>query len=138
MKITTRTQLKGYGLSDYQATAITRDLTPIGKEGRSNTYSVCAVIVMIEERLKNPKIKADTKKSLTTVLDELQKRINNVTPVFVQPSTDPELSRLARKAYQAMQKADAHLADSLATAATHKGKNVRKSKQKVVYAEFGN
>ena len=34
----TRTQLKGYGISYYQAKAVTKNLVPIGQEKRTNIY----------------------------------------------------------------------------------------------------
>lgn len=122
MKTTTKQQLIGYGLSEYQASTITKGLTPVGKEKRSNSYSLTDAIASIKERLENRKIKAQTRQVLDIVLEMLIQRLNNVIPAPFNKGTDPELSKISKKAFEAMVAVDEHINEMKATSATLKGK----------------
>jgi hypothetical protein len=120
---TTRQQLRGYGASSYQARVITKDIEPVGQEGRSNAYLVQAVITSIRDYLQNPRVRPRTQQALNQVLNSLLERLGNVVEMSFEQGADSELSRLTRQLAQAMSNTDRVLADLKATAATIKGKN---------------
>lgn len=122
MTTTTKQQLIGYGLSEYQATTITKGLIPVGSERRKKVYSLSDAIAAILERLENRRIKAQTRQSLEVVLNALRQRLNNVVPASFVKGTDPVLSKLAKQALDASLAVDNHINDLKATAATIAGK----------------
>lgn len=122
-KTTTRKQLTGYGASRYQATALTKNLTPVAKQGKAYAYSLTDVIISIREYLQRPRIKPTTRQTFEDILPVLLERLSNVIPVSFGSSTHPEISQLAKQLTQAMADIDNALAELKATAATIKAKS---------------
>ena len=118
----TRTQLKGYGISYYQAKVVTRNIVPIGKENNNNIYSLIDAIASINEYLAKPRIKAKTRNSLVSVLPKLIQQLDNVTPVIFSNGTDPELSKLSKNLLHQVKKTEQSLIKSKARVATLQGK----------------
>ncbi len=77
---TTRSQLKAYGFSNYQAKIITKNLEPISRINQVNIYCLREVITSIKKYLENPRITQKTKKSLVSLLSLLINQLNNVIP----------------------------------------------------------
>ena len=121
-KTMTRQQLKGYGTSRYLATALTKNLTPVAKQGRAYAYSLTDVIISMREYLQRPRIKSTTRQNLFEILPVLLERLGNVIPVPFGDATHPEISQLAKQLTQAMSDTDRVLAELKATAATLKAK----------------
>ena len=118
----TRTQLKGYGISYYQAKVVTRNIVPIGKENNTNIYSLSDVITSIKEYLAKPKIKAKTRTSLVSVLPKLIQQLDNVTTMIFNNGTDPELSKLSKKLFIQVTQTEQSLIKEKARVATLQGK----------------
>ena len=118
----TRTQLKGYGISYYQAKVVTKNIVPIGKVKSTNIYSLPDVIASIKEYLAKPQIKEKTRKSLVAVLPKLIQQLDNVVPVIFDNGTDPELSKLSKKLFIQVTKSEQSLINAKAQVATLQGK----------------
>ena len=116
---TSRIQLKGYGLTRYQAIKITQPLTPISRQGRTYIYSINDVISSIRNTLSNPRIKPQTKNQLTTLLTSLLERLGNVIPLpfNLGKSSHPEIGELTKQLLRAISVTDQNLAELKATAA---------------------
>jgi hypothetical protein len=83
----TRHQLMGFGATQHQATEITKALTAVGKQGRSNLYRLSKVLEAIATRLSNNRIRTATR----TALDKLQSKLNGLTADVVSvPFGAPE------------------------------------------------
>ena len=121
-KTTTRKQLQGYGASRYLATVITKNLTPVTKQGKAYAYALTDVIISIREYKKRPRIKPKTSQTLENILRSLLERLGNVIQVPFSHGTDPEISELAKQLVQAMSDTDSVLAEFKATVATIKAK----------------
>jgi hypothetical protein len=126
MEITTRRQLRGYGLSDYTARKVTQGLTPTDRQGSTYRYSISDVISAIRQALQNSRLKASSKSSMEAVLNSLLASLDNIIPGAFGQSSDPELGRLAQQLVQSMQTTNLALANLEATAVTIKGKRQRR------------
>jgi hypothetical protein len=71
----TRYQLMGFGATKHQATELTKALTPVSKQGRSNLYSLTEMGEAIASRLNNCRIRKATR----TALEQLQTTLNGLT-----------------------------------------------------------
>lgn len=140
MQTTTRAQLKGYGLSDYLATALTKSLNPVRKERNLYHYALNEVITGALAYRERERVKPETRRRLNALLDSLRERQNNVIAVPFTDGTDKELGELAHLAYQTLSKTVKTLADLKAEAATIKGKKDgrRKSSRKVIQTQLVN
>ena len=118
----TRTQLKGYGISYYQAKIVTKNIVPIGKAKSTNIYSLPDAIASIKEYLAKPQIKEKTRKPLVAVLPKLIQQLNNVVPVIFDNGTDPELSKISKKLFIQVTKSEQSLINAKAQVATLQGK----------------
>lgn len=129
---TTRAQLMGYGTTLYLATAITKNLTPLGKENRFNTYSINQVIDNIRLYLNRSRIAPKTRLRLTTILQILLDRLQNVIPLsFEAQKTPSPISLLSKTAFGGLRDIDAHINQLKAKTATLKGKHhVRRRRTK--------
>lgn len=123
MKTTTRSQLKGYGVSRYHAFVITKALTPIGKENRANTYALEEVISSLKEYLKRPRIKPKTLTLFESVLSVLFDQLDNIRKVPFVQATDPNLSKLSKRLYYSLLKTEDHFSTLVAMGAAVKGKD---------------
>jgi hypothetical protein len=134
MQTTTRTQLKGYGLSNYLAITLTKNLTPIRKEKNTNHYALNDVITSTQTYRKRKGVKPKTHRSLNALLNTLQECQDNIIVVPFIKGTDQKLGKLAKHAYQTLSKAVKTLSDLKAEAASIKGKKNgrRKSSRKVI------
>lgn len=124
-KITTRKQLQGYGASRYHARTLTKNLTPVAKQGTAYTYSLSDAIVSIREYLERPRIKPATRQILAAILQVLQERLGNVIEVPFNRATNSEISQLAKQLTRAVSDTDMALAELKSTAATIKAKYSR-------------
>jgi hypothetical protein len=122
-KETDRCQLRGYGLSEYLAIAITKNIQPIRKDGRTAHYALSDVIDSIMRYHDRTRIKPKTKQILANVLSSLVERLDNLAPVGFSGSTDPDLGRLAKQALSLMRSTRSHFAEMKAMVATIEGKN---------------
>jgi hypothetical protein len=140
MQTTTRAQLKGYGLSDYLATALTKSLKRVKKERNTHHYAINEVIAHVRAYQERKRVKPKTRSCLNALLNTLQLRQNNLITVPFTNSTDQELSELAKRAYQTLSKTVKTLSDLKAEAATIKGKKDgrRKSSRKVIQTQLVN
>ncbi|MGJ3245062.1 MAG: hypothetical protein ACFE0I_03185 [Elainellaceae cyanobacterium] len=68
----TRNKLKEFGASDYLARSITKSLSPVGKQGRSNLYLVAEIIAAIDAYFQR-RIRNSTKDCLHLIRAELLK-----------------------------------------------------------------
>ncbi len=118
----TRIQLKGYGISHYQAKVVTKNIVPIEKENNTNIYLLSDAIASIKKYLAKPRIKAKTHQSLISVLPKLIQQLDNVNPIIFSNSTDPELSKLSKKLFLQVTKTEQNLIKTKAQLATLKGK----------------
>jgi uncharacterized protein YqgV (UPF0045/DUF77 family) len=85
----TRHQLMGFGATKHQATELTKALAPVGKQDRSNLYSLSDVLQAITTRLDNKRVRTSTRTALTQLqsdLDELS--INVVSVPFGAPEDE--------------------------------------------------
>lgn len=114
MKTTTRKQLGALGLSKYQVSVLTKPLTPVGKEGRSSTFTLSQIIDAIRQRLNNTRIKQSTQAALTLTLDLLLARLGNI--VSLPQSSHPALKKAGAQLLQSIARTDATLADLQADA----------------------
>ncbi|WP_035829659.1 hypothetical protein [Crocosphaera watsonii] len=121
MNTTTRKQLRGYGLSPYLSIVITKTLTPTKKQGRTLIYDLSEVISAVRIYLTKTRLKPQTRVILQNLLTTLLERINNVVPLPFTRTTDPELSRLAKKAFESLRQAENHFANMKATLAEIRG-----------------
>jgi hypothetical protein len=71
MKTVTRKQLISLGASQYQADLMTKSLTLVCKQGRSNVYNLFAVSDRIRILLDNPRLKSATRDAIQAVRWEL-------------------------------------------------------------------
>lgn len=122
-QVTTRIQLQGYGASRYHAGRLTKEIEPVGCQGRSFAYAIADVITSIRDYLQNPRIKQETRQTLELVLQSLLGRLSNVVEVPFVKGHDAELSKLAKHLQKIMSRTDAALANLKATAATVRGKH---------------
>lgn len=122
-QVTTRTQLKGYGASQYQARMITQNLTPTGISKKSYTYAVSDVISSIKQSLDNSRIQLKTRQNLEAILNTLLDRLGNVIKVPFMQGTDPELSQVSKQLFKKMTKINHYLTELKGNVATLKGKN---------------
>ncbi|WP_013334708.1 hypothetical protein [Gloeothece verrucosa] len=120
---TTRAQLRGYGASEYLAIAITKTLTPIGKEKVFKLYSLKQVVENIREYLKRSRIAPQTRLTLTRLLEVLSKRLQNVIPAAFGQGSDPALSQLSRAAHSKLLEINTHINKLKGQSATIKGKS---------------
>lgn len=118
MKTTTRNQLRGYGLSRYQARTLTESLAPIDQEKRLNIYSLHEVIGAIRQRLENRRLTLTTREKLTETIQELTRRLGNVVSVPFQKGGD----RTSEKAFKALESLSEYESEINAKIATLKGK----------------
>lgn len=140
MQTTTRAQLKGYGLSDYLATALTKSLNPARKERNTHHYALNEVIASVRAYQERERVKPKTRHSLNALLNNLQERQDNLIAVPFTNGTDKELSDLAKRAYRTLSKTGKTLSDLKAEAATIKGKKDgrRKSSRKIIQTQLVN
>lgn len=74
----TRHQLMGFGATQHQATELTKALAPVGKQGRSNLYSLSEVMEAITTRLNNKRIRSSTRAALEKLQATLEALTTNV------------------------------------------------------------
>lgn len=122
-QVTTRTQLKGYGATQYQARKITQNLTPIGINNRSYSYSLVDVISSIKQYLSNSRIKSKTRNNLQVILQILLDRLDNVVKVPFIQGNDPELNQLSKELFKKIVTTNNYLTELEANIASIKGKN---------------
>jgi hypothetical protein len=122
MQTTTRAQLKGYGLSDYLATALTKSLNPVRKERNTYHYAINEVIASVRAYQERERVKPKNRQKLNALLNTLQERQDNLITVPFTNGTDKELGELAKRAYRTLSKTVKMLSDLKAEAATIKGK----------------
>ena len=108
---TTRKQLRGLGLSQYLARAVTRNLTPVRRNGRTYSYSIQNVVASMNCHSSKVRVKPPTRKTLKAASRQLLSTIGNYIPVAFSESSDSELSRFAKKALPQMRKTDRTLAN---------------------------
>ena len=118
----TRTQLKGYGISYYQAKVITKNLVPIEKEKNTNIYLLSDAIASIKEYLAKPKITAKTRQALNSVLPKLFEQLDNITPIIFGNGTDKELNKLSKNLFTKVTKAKQNSIKAKAKISQLKGK----------------
>ena len=119
----TRTQLKGYGISYYQATVVTKNLVIINKEKNTNIYALPDAIASIKEYVAKPRIKEKTRQSFVAILPKLIQQLDNVTPIIFNNGTDLELSKLSKKLFFQVMKTEQNIIKSKAQVAALKGKH---------------
>lgn len=121
---TTRIQLQGYGLTRYQATKVTQGLIPISRHTKAHIYSVNDVIGSTRIILNNHRIKPQTTKQLTTLLNSLLEQLGNVSHFPITPyiSSHSEVGDLARQLLKAMSVTDTNLVKLKGLAANINGK----------------
>jgi hypothetical protein len=110
-KTITRKQLQAYGMSSYQAVTVTQNLTPLGKEGRSNTFNLADVIDSIRTRLSIDRIKLSTRDTLSSTLNQLLERLGNIITIPFVQSENSEIQRAGAQLLQSIARTDATLAD---------------------------
>lgn len=71
MKTVTRRQLRDLGANGYQATLMTKDVSPICQQGRTNVYSLFSVSDRIRNLLENNRIRIATRDALQAIRWEL-------------------------------------------------------------------
>jgi hypothetical protein len=122
--VTTRTQLQGYGLTRYQATKITKLLTPTSRQGRTYNYLVTETIGSIRTDLSSPLLKLINRQRLVVVLEILLERLSNIIPLVAgsDATSHPALGRLTQQLMNAISVTDKSLVDLKATAANINGK----------------
>lgn len=118
----TRNQLKGYGISHYQAKVVTRNIVPICKEKNTNIYPLSNTIVSIKEYLDKPRIIEKTRKSLVAVLPKLIEQLDNIAPLILNNGTDPEFSKLSKKLFMQVTKTEQSLIKAKQKVANIQGK----------------
>jgi hypothetical protein len=121
-KTITRNQLQAYGMSIYQAVTVTQNLTPLGKEGRSNTFALTEVIDSIRKRLNIVRLKLSTRNILGLTLSYLLDRLGNIVEVPFIQSENPEIQKAGAQLLRAIAQTDATLADLQAEALEIKAK----------------
>ena len=104
MQNTTRKQLQGYGLSQYLAIAVTKNIKPVKKDKNTNYYTLPEVIASIKVYLERKKIKQETCSQLKNLLNILEESQDNLIYVPFVKGSDEELSQLAKEAYLALRK----------------------------------
>jgi hypothetical protein len=109
-------QLQAYGMSNYQAVTITKNLTPLGKEGRSTRFAFADVIDSIRKRLNVVRLKLSTRNALISTLSQLLERLGNVVEIPFAQSENPELQKAGIQLLQAIARTDAALGDLKAEA----------------------
>jgi hypothetical protein len=124
LSVTNRVQLKGYGLTRYQATKITQDLTPISKQDRTYVYSVSDAIGSIRTALTNSRLKSLTRQQLLNVLDILLVQLDNIVtlPFNATSSSHPEIGDLTKQLLKARSITNTTLVSLKARVATINGK----------------
>ncbi|OPF15953.1 hypothetical protein B1L04_26565 [Microcystis aeruginosa KW] len=123
MEFTTRNQLKGYGLSSYQAIAVTKSLSPIAKEKCLNCYALGAVITEIKKRLNNRRINPQNCLVLEKTLKELLLRFNsNVVYLPFSLKSEPILEKSSREAFTAFNSLNDYEREIKSVIATLQGK----------------
>jgi hypothetical protein len=115
-KTVTRKQLQAYGMSSYQAVTVTQNLTPFGKESRSNTFTLTDVIDSIRKRLTITRLKLSTRDALSSTLNQLLERLGNIITIPFVQSEDPEIQRAGSQLLQSIARTDVALADLKAEA----------------------
>ncbi|MDV3002551.1 MAG: hypothetical protein N5P05_004206 (plasmid) [Chroococcopsis gigantea SAG 12.99] len=137
MQTTTRPQLIGYGLSDYLATSLTKNIKSVRKERNTYHYLISDVIISIKAYQENKRVKSKTLKSLQFILSILEDRQNNLIAVPFSGGTDKELGELAKCAYKTLSTTLKAFSDLKADVATIKGKKHgrRKSSPKVIQSQ---
>lgn len=113
----TRKQLQAYGVSKYQAEAITKLLSPVAKQGSANLYDLSEIIKSARQYLERPRIKQTTRILLTDLIRALQERLGNVVEVPFAEGSDPEIRKIGARLLSAMSETDAALANLKADAA---------------------
>ena len=121
----TRNQLKGYGITSYQARIITKKIKPIAKCNQSNIYSLQEVIVSIKDYLDKANIKPKTRQSLNSLLPILLEQLDNIVPGIFEKSADRELTRLTKDLFLKVTNLDRKMAKSKALIANIKGKKIK-------------
>jgi hypothetical protein len=123
MKYTTRNQLKGYGLSSYQAIAVTKSLSPIAQEKRLNCYALGDVIAEIQRRITNRRIALKNRLGLEKTLKELLLRFNsNVVSMPFSPKSESTLEQTSREAFKAFNSLNEYESEIKSVIATLQGK----------------
>jgi hypothetical protein len=115
-KTITRKQLQTYGMSSYQAATITQNLTPLGKEGRSNTFALTEVIDSIRKRLNIVRLKLSTRNTLGLTINHLLERFGNIVEIPFVQSENPEIQKAGAQLLRAIARTDVALADLQAEA----------------------
>ena len=115
-KTITRNQLQAYGMSNYQAITVTKNLTSLGKEGRSKTFKLAEVIDSIRKRLKIVRLKLSTRNTLGSTLSHLLERLGNIVEIPFVQSESPEIQRAGVQLLKAIARTDVALADLQAEA----------------------
>lgn len=80
----TRRQLKEFGASDYLVKQLTKELQPVGRQGRAYAYDKRQVLSAICDRLDIPKIRETTK----AILKRIEVEVSGLVEPFV---TNPQL-----------------------------------------------
>lgn len=114
---TTRRQLQAYGLSKYQAEAITKYISPVAKQGSTNLYDISEIIKSARQYLERPRIRQTTRTELANLIKALQERLGNVIEVPFTEGSDPEIRKIGARLLSAMSETDAALANLKADAA---------------------
>ncbi|GFE71891.1 hypothetical protein [Chroococcus sp. FPU101] len=140
MQTTTRAQLKGYGLSNYLATALTKSLKSVRKERNTHHYAINEVIINVRAYKEGKRVKSKTRFCLNALLNTLIERQDNFYVIPFSNSTDKELGELAKRAYRTLSKTVKTLSVLKAEAATIKGTQdgTRKSSRKVIQTQLVN
>lgn len=118
--MTTRRQLRGYGLSAYHSRTVTQQLTPCDRQGRAYYYNLRDVIGAIRDYAARDRVKPSTQDKLATVLQALLDRLGNVTPVLFG-AEETELSQMTRSLLHTMAQSDQQLAEIKALVAASQG-----------------
>jgi hypothetical protein len=113
----TRRQLQSYGLSKYQAEAITKFISPVAKQGSANLYDISEIIKSARQYLERPRIRQTTRAGLANLIKGLQERLGNVVEIPFAEGSDPEIRKLGARLMSAMSETDAALANLKADAA---------------------
>jgi hypothetical protein len=123
MKYTTRNQLKGYGLSSYQAIAVTKSLLPIAQEKRLNCYALGDVITSVQRRITNRRIALKNRLVLEKILKELLLRFNsNVVSISFSPKSELISEQTSREAFRAFNSLNEYEGEIKSVIATLQGK----------------
>jgi len=106
----TRKQLTAYGLSEYHAIILTKELEPIEKSGNANVYSCREIIASAYNYIKKPNLKADSQESIKKLIETLQQMLGNKVEIHFEESSNKDIQKAAAKLINAMSETDKSLA----------------------------